>query len=107
MGRAPLCSVREPARLFGGGSVEELFPIIAGLVSGLLIGWLGARRRLAVGVLVSIVGGVLATVLSGEWRVSWAFLLFDIPLVAACATAGYFLSRAVTLRKSAAQSTPR
>jgi hypothetical protein len=32
--------------------------------------------------------GVLATVVSGEFRVSWEFLLFDIPLVAVSAFLG-------------------
>jgi hypothetical protein len=42
-------------------------------------------------------------VLSGEWRVSWAFLLIDIPLVAACAAIGFLASRAVVLRRSTGQ----
>jgi high-affinity Fe2+/Pb2+ permease len=38
--------------------------------------------RLWVGVLLSVVLGALATFLSGESEISWAFLLIDIPLVA-------------------------
>jgi hypothetical protein len=35
---------------------------------------------------------------SGEWRISWSFLLIDIPLVAVSAVAGDLLSRSVVLR---------
>ena len=81
--------------------MEELFPITAGLLCGLLLGSLTARRRVVVGLAFSVVAGVLATVVSGEWRISWAFLLIDIPLVAVCAVAGDLLSRAVVLRRAA------
>jgi hypothetical protein len=52
------------------------------------------------GLAFSVVAGVLATVVSGEWRVSWAFLLIDIPLVAVSAVAGDLLSRRVVLRRA-------
>jgi hypothetical protein len=80
--------------------VSEFFPIAAGLLCGLLLGTLTARRRVVVGLLFSVVAGVLATVVSGEWRISWAFLLIDIPLVAVCAVAGDLLSRTVVLRRA-------
>ena len=47
------------------------------------------------GLLLSVVAGVLSTVMSGEWRISWAFLLVDIPLVAGCAVIG-FLATAIS-----------
>ena len=80
--------------------MEELFPIAAGLLCGLLLGSLTARRRVVVGLAFSVVAGVLATVVSGEWRISWAFLLIDIPLVAVSAVAGDLLSRSVVLRRA-------
>jgi len=46
--------------------------------------------RLWVAVLLSIVLGFLATVISGEYLLSWEFLLIDIPLVA-IATAASFM----------------
>ncbi len=78
--------------------MTELFPIVAGLLCGLVLGSLTARRRLLVGLAFSVVAGVLATVVSGEWRISWAFLLIDIPLVAVSAVVGDLLSRSVVLR---------
>jgi len=80
--------------------VTELFPIVAGLLCGLLLGSLTARRRVIVGLAFSLVAGVLATVVSGEWRISWAFLLIDIPLVALSAVAGDLLSRSLVLRRA-------
>jgi hypothetical protein len=80
--------------------MTEFFPIAAGLLCGLLLGSLTARRRVIVGVVFSVVAGVLATVVSGEWRISWAFLLIDIPLVAVSAVAGDLLSRRVVLRRA-------
>jgi hypothetical protein len=80
--------------------MTEFFPIAAGLLCGLLLGSLTARRRVIVGVAFSVVAGVLATVVSGEWRISWAFLLIDIPLVAVCAVAGDLLSRTLVLRRA-------
>ena len=80
--------------------MSELFPIVAGLLCGLLLGSLTARRRVIVGLAFSVAAGVLATVLSGEWRISWAFLLIDIPLVAGSAVAGDLLSRGIVLRRA-------
>ena len=80
--------------------MTELFPIVAGLLCGLVLGSLTARRRVLVGLAFSVVAGVLATVVSGEWRISWAFLLIDIPLVAVSAVVGDLLSRSVVLRRA-------
>jgi hypothetical protein len=33
--------------------------------------------------------GTLATVVSGEYRIGWEFLLIDIPLVAVCSLTGF------------------
>jgi hypothetical protein len=80
--------------------VNEIFPIAAGLLCGVLLGSLTARRRVLVGLTFSVVAGVLATVVSGEWRVSWAYLLVDIPLVAVSAVVGTLLSRRVVLQRT-------
>jgi len=78
--------------------VSEIFPLLAGLACGVLLGSLTARRRVFVGLVFSVVAGVLATVLSGEWQISWAFLLIDIPLVAAAAVVGDLVARRVVVR---------
>lgn len=71
----------------------ELVPIASGLVAGLLLGWTAAGRRPWVWLAVAVGLGLLATVVTGEWRVSWAFVLFDIPLVALSAASGFLLAR--------------
>lgn len=62
--------------------MEEFLPIASGLIVGALLNLIRPSMRLWVAVLLAIVIGFLATVVSGEYEVSWAFLLIDIPLVA-------------------------
>jgi len=78
-------------------SMEELFPIMTGLVIGGLLGLIRPSMRFWVGATLAVIFGVLATVISGEFRISWAFLLIDIPLVAGSAIAGLALMRRVRL----------
>lgn len=80
--------------------MAELFPIAAGLLCGLVLGSLTARRRVVVGLVFSVLAGLLATVVSGEWKVSWAFLLIDIPLVAVSAVIGALVSRRAVIRRA-------
>ncbi len=75
----------------------ELFPIVSGLVIGGLIGLIRPSVRVWIGALLAVVFGVAATVLSGEFAVSWAFLLIDIPLVAISAAGGLLLVRRLRL----------
>ncbi len=63
----------------------ELFPVFSGLLLGSALGYLNPRVRLRAGVLLSVTLGAFATWVSGEFRLSWGFLLFDVPLVAATA----------------------
>lgn len=78
---------------------NEIFPVVSGLVAGLVLGTVTARRRPWVWALLSVVLGLLATVLSGEFKTTWAFLLIDIPLVGAASAASFVGSRAVRLRQ--------
>ena len=79
--------------------MTEFFPVLAGLVCGVLLGSLTVRRPLLVGAVFSVLAGILATVLSGEWRISWEFLLIDIPLVGVSALVGDLAARSVVLRR--------
>lgn len=69
----------------------ELLPIISGLIVGGILGLLRPSLRLPVGVALAVPLGVLATFLTGEHHVSWAFVLIDIPIVALSATAGLIM----------------
>jgi len=72
--------------------VEELLPVASGLVIGLILGLLRPSLRMPVGLISIIAFGVLATVVSGEYLISWSFLLIDIPLVAVSAAACLFVT---------------
>jgi hypothetical protein len=69
--------------------MHELFPIVSGLLLGAVLPLVRPGMRLEVGVGASIVLGTLATVVSGEYRIGWEFLLIDIPLVAVCSLTGF------------------
>jgi len=70
--------------------VEELLPVASGIVLGSVLGLLRPSVRVPVGLVLIFVLGVVATVVSGEYLISWSFLLIDIPLVAVSATAGLY-----------------
>jgi hypothetical protein len=72
--------------------VEELLPVASGLLIGLILGLLRPSLRVPISIVLCITFGVLATVVSGEYLISWSFLLIDIPLVAVSAAAGLFVT---------------
>lgn len=82
--------------------MEELFPLGAGLVIGALLGFVRPSIRVPVGAALATALGVLATVASGEFKVTWAYLLIDIPLVGVAAVAGFLVTRqlAATAREA-------
>jgi hypothetical protein len=81
--------------------MHELFPIVSGLLLGAMLPLIRPQIRLEVGVGASMVLGTLATIVSGEYRIGWEFLLIDIPLVALCSVTGFATARAVRRRLAA------
>ena len=73
---------------------NEFFPVIAGLLIGLIMGGVTARKRPWAWLALSVLFGLAATVLSGEYQVSWEYLLVDIPLVAGASAVAFAVSRA-------------
>ena len=73
--------------------MQELVPISSGIIIGVLLGLLRPSLRLPLGGSLIVVFGVLATVASGEFHITWAFLLIDIPLVALSAVASFYAVR--------------
>jgi hypothetical protein len=62
--------------------MDELFPIAAGAVIGLLVQWVpGPRLRAAALVLLCLVFGAMASFLAGELESSMAFISIDTVLV--------------------------
>jgi len=81
-----------------GASMNETVPILLGATSGLFVGASTARYRFWLWLAASVLLGLLATVITGEWKVSWAFLLIDIPLVAFASAAVFVVARSARLR---------
>jgi hypothetical protein len=68
--------------------MQELLPIASGLLLGALLGLLRPSLRLPLGAGAAVCLGLMATVVSGEFRISWGFLAIDIPAAALAAVAG-------------------
>jgi len=69
-------------------NIPELLPVLSGLLLGSLVGLFRPFRRRRIEAFLIVTLGALATLASGEFRLSWAFLLIDIPLVALSFAAG-------------------
>ena len=78
--------------------MDELFPVVSGVVLGIVVAGIRPSLRLWIGIPVSIVLGLAATVLSGEFEVGWEYLLIDIPLVGVSAGLSFTLARMAFLR---------
>ena len=73
--------------------MQELFPMACGLLLGVTLGFVRPTLRLRFGVLFAVLLGTLATVITGEFKTSWGYLLVDIPLVGVAAFLGFLLAR--------------
>jgi hypothetical protein len=69
--------------------MQELLPIASGLLCGAVIGLIRPTLRVAVGALLAVALGTVATIVSGEYRIGWEYLLIDIPLVAVSEIVGH------------------
>jgi hypothetical protein len=80
--------------------MNELLPIAGGLLLGTIIARVRPSWRLPLAVFGVIVIGFAATVLSGEFRISWGFLAIDIPGTGVAAACGYVLARRLRTRRA-------
>jgi hypothetical protein len=75
-------------------TMDELFPFAAGLLLGVFFAtgfqWL---RLQWMRIVLILAAGVSATVLSGEYRENWAFVLVDVGEVALLAWIGFVAAR--------------
>ena len=78
--------------------MNELLPIAGGLLGGVLIARLRPSLMLPAGVALAVVLGVVATVVSGELAISWAFLLVDVGGTGVAIATGYALASYAPLR---------
>ncbi len=79
--------------------MHEILPIAGGLLVGSLLPFVRPSLRLAVGAAAAVAIGVLATVVSGEFRIGWEFLAIDIPGTAVAIAVGYVLARTARARR--------
>lgn len=86
--------------------MSELLPILSGIVMGMLIGFLRPSVRILTAAALTVALGAIATIASGEYTVSWAFLLVDVPLVGISAVAGLLACR-IALRSARRPTGPR
>jgi hypothetical protein len=62
--------------------MHEVFPVVAGIAVGLVaLRVTSLQLRWLLVAVASVIFGVLATIISGEALMGWAFVLIDIPLV--------------------------
>lgn len=65
----------------------EVFPFVVGVLAALVVQRLGtARQRSIALVILSVLGGATASLISGELAVSWTYMIFNIVLVSLAAT---------------------
>jgi hypothetical protein len=84
--------------------MSELFPVLCGVCVGLVLGAIHPARRYRLGLFSCVALGISATVVSGEFRIGWEYLLIDIPLVGLSAAAVYWAtSEAVRRLRTKAQ----
>ncbi len=61
--------------------MDEVFPVLSGIVIGLVLGIIPPRLRMrALGVL-SVALGTLASWISGELAISWIYMVIDVAQV--------------------------
>jgi hypothetical protein len=86
------------------GELTEVFPVLTGILIGIGLGWVRPQARLWLGSTLAILGGLLATIVSGEFRLSWAYLLIDIPLVAGASILALAVTRHARRQRVASRS---
>ena len=73
--------------------MHELLPILGGFLLGFLASRLKPALALPLAATGTIAIGFAATIVSGEFRVTWDFLAVDIPGTALAVASGYVTAR--------------
>lgn len=81
--------------------MSELFPVLSGVVIGVALGAIAPNLRVPIALALALVIGFVATVISGEYSLTWGYLLVDIPLVGVSTATSYLVARAIRLRSLA------
>jgi hypothetical protein len=88
-------AIRGISKKMGSVTMEEMVPLLLGAVFGAVI-WRKTSGRVRIGASIAavIASAIAATLVSGEFRESWLFLLFDAGLAVFGLAVGFFLSHA-------------
>jgi hypothetical protein len=78
--------------------VNEIVPFLGGLLIGLLYRRGNLSRIWAATAALAV--AIIATIISGEFLISWAFLLIDVPIVLVSAAIGYLAWTVVEARRT-------
>jgi hypothetical protein len=76
--------------------MQELIPVGCGLLLGAALGYIRPSMRLPIGAALAVVLGVCATVVTGEFKLTWSYVLVDIPLVALATCLAFVTFRRLT-----------
>jgi hypothetical protein len=76
--------------------MQELIPVGCGLLLGGALGYIRPSMRPAVGAAFAVLLGVCATLVTGEFALSWGYVLVDIPLVALATVLALVSARRIT-----------
>jgi hypothetical protein len=79
--------------------MHELLPIVGGFLLGVLVSRLRPTLARPIGAGGAIAIGVAATIISGEFRLSWDFLAIDIPGTALAVASGYLAAPFLRARR--------
>jgi hypothetical protein len=77
--------------------VQELIPVGFGVLLGSGLGFVRFSLRLPLGGALAVVLGMIATAVTGEATISWAFVLTDIPMVAVAALVVRLVAKRLSL----------
>jgi hypothetical protein len=86
--------------------VSELLPVASGIVLGAILACLCPGLRLRIGAVLAIFLGTIATLASGEFGVSWGYLLVDVALVTGSALVSMMLAHKTRLDAFTVQDVP-
>ena len=87
--------------------MDEIVPVIFGAILGALVwrtttGWM----RIALSVIAVLAAGAFATIMSGEFQVSWVYFLIDFSEAGLGLVFGIAIARFFMPRPAANASTP-
>lgn len=73
--------------------IGEWLAVVVGIVCGTVLGLVPSHNRTRVSGWLALLSGLFVAAMNNELTVGWAYLLFDIPVVALSIVCGWCLVR--------------